>query len=76
MKVKYPGPIDEVILDELGVSVRAGESVDVPNEVGDQLIEQGWEGRHSAGWRSEHKHDEPADADVNEPAVAAENTEG
>jgi hypothetical protein len=76
MKVKYPGPIDEVILDEIGVSVRAGESVEVPNEIGDQLIEQGWEGRHSSGWKSEHKADVAQPADVDETAVVAENTEG
>jgi hypothetical protein len=75
MKVTYNGPIDEVVVDATGDVVRAGQSIEVPNDIGDQLIEQGWSGRHSAGWKSEPKDVvPPADEDTN-PAAAGD-TEG
>lgn len=40
--VTYYGPHEAVDLPALGVTVAHGESVEVPDDVADRLVEQGW----------------------------------
>lgn len=42
MKVKYLGPSPSVILAATGQECFRGEASDVPDEIGVQLVEQGW----------------------------------
>lgn len=42
MKVKFDEGPDAVEIDELRLRVERGEVADVPPEVGERLLEQGW----------------------------------
>lgn len=44
MRVTYVGPHDEVEIPSLDIAVRRNESIDVPNDVGHNLVSQSdWE---------------------------------
>lgn len=44
MKVKYVGPIDEVEVTATGAVVKRGGTVEVPDDIGESLLEQAdWE---------------------------------
>lgn len=43
MRVKFTEGPDALEIAELRQVVQRGEAVDVPNEVGKKLIDQGWE---------------------------------
>lgn len=44
MRVTYVGPHDAVEVPSLGVACARGESLDVPNDIGHELIKQdSWE---------------------------------
>ena len=43
MKVRYTEGPDELVIAAIGVKAKRGEAVEVPNEIGKSLIEQGWE---------------------------------
>lgn len=43
MKVRYDEGPDEVEIAELRLIVGRGEAVEVPTELGKQLVKQGWE---------------------------------
>lgn len=43
MKVRYEDGPEVVLIAEVGVQVERGETVEVPNEVGEKLVDQGWE---------------------------------
>jgi hypothetical protein len=43
VKVRYTDGPDCLLIAEIGVKVERGETVEVPTEVGEKLVEQGWE---------------------------------
>lgn len=44
MRVTYVGPHDAVEIPVLGVAVQRGDSIEVPNEIGHELVKQAsWE---------------------------------
>ncbi len=59
MRVRFAEGEDELQLEVEGqrLSVKRGEAVDVPNEVGKRLLEQGWEEAKQSkpGVKSEEK---------------------
>lgn len=42
MKVLYEDGPDSLLIAEVGVIAERGEAVEVPTEVGEKLVEQGW----------------------------------
>lgn len=42
MKVRYEDGPESLLIAEVGVQVERGEAVEVPDEVGEKLVEQGW----------------------------------
>lgn len=42
MRLTYPGPHEAVDVPALGRRVTQGEQVEVPDDVGANLVEQGW----------------------------------
>jgi hypothetical protein len=40
MRVTYVGPFDEVEIPSLGIAVKRNEAVDVPDDVGHDLVAQ------------------------------------
>lgn len=42
MKITYPGPLAAVSIPSLGLTVKRGGSAEVPDDVADQLVDQGW----------------------------------
>lgn len=42
MKVRYEDGPESLLIAEVGVQVERGEAVEVPDEVGEKLIDQGW----------------------------------
>ena len=42
MKVRYEDGPESLLIAEVGVQVERGETVEVPDEVGTKLVEQGW----------------------------------
>lgn len=44
MNVTYPGPHDAVTIPRCDVTVDRGESVEVDDDLGAQLVQQGWLG--------------------------------
>jgi hypothetical protein len=47
MQITYPGPHASVDVPSLSLRVARGEQVDVPDDVGAQLVEQGWQAEPS-----------------------------
>lgn len=43
MKLIYPGPHEAVNVLALGQKVQRGEEVEIPDEIAERLVEQGWE---------------------------------
>lgn len=43
MKVRYNEGPDSLLVAEVGVKAERGEAIEVPNEVGEKLVEQGWD---------------------------------
>jgi hypothetical protein len=42
MKVRYEEGPESLLIAEVGVQAERGEAVEVPNEVGEKLVSQGW----------------------------------
>lgn len=42
MNVTYDGPHEAVTVLALGRQVKRGEAIDVPDDLGAQLVDQGW----------------------------------
>lgn len=42
MKVRYEEGPDSLLIADIGVQADRGEAVEVPKEVGEKLVEQGW----------------------------------
>ena len=42
VKLTYPGPLAAVSIPSLGLTVKRGGSAEVPDDVADQLVDQGW----------------------------------
>lgn len=42
MKVRYTDGPESLVIAAIGVEVNRGESVEVPSEIGESLVEQGW----------------------------------
>lgn len=42
MKVIYQGPLEAVAVEAAGVTAVQGEAVDVPRDIAESLLEQGW----------------------------------
>lgn len=47
MKVRYEDGPESLLIAEVGVQVERGEVVEVPTEVGEKLVDQGWEAAKS-----------------------------
>lgn len=47
MKVRYEDGPDSLLIAEVGIKAERGETVEVPTEVGEKLVEQGWEAAKS-----------------------------
>ncbi len=47
MKVRYEDGPESLLIAEVGVQVERGEAVEVPTEVGEKLVDQGWEAAKS-----------------------------
>lgn len=43
MKVRYKEGPDALVIATVGVKAERGEAVEVPNEIGEQLVAQGWD---------------------------------
>ena len=56
MRVTYQGPFDAVEIAATGQIAKQGQPVDVPKDVGESLVEQGWKlakkpaKKESNGW--------------------------
>lgn len=42
MKVRYEEGPDALVIAAIGVEAKRGEAVEVPTEVGELLVDQGW----------------------------------
>lgn len=42
MKVRYSDGPESLVIAAIGVEVKRGEAVEVPSEVGEALVDQGW----------------------------------
>jgi hypothetical protein len=42
MKVRFEDGPESLLVAEVGIQVERGETVEVPDEVGTKLVEQGW----------------------------------
>lgn len=42
MKVRYTDGPDSLVIAAIGVEAKRGEAVEVPTEIGESLVEQGW----------------------------------
>lgn len=42
MKVRYEDGPESILIAEVGIQVERGETVEVPDEVGTKLVDQGW----------------------------------
>lgn len=43
MKVRYEDGVESLLIAEVGIQAERGETVEVPTEIGEKLVEQGWE---------------------------------
>lgn len=43
MKVRYSEGPDELVIAAIGVKAERGQAVEVPTEIGEVLVEQGWD---------------------------------
>jgi hypothetical protein len=43
VKVRYTEGPESLVIAAIGVEVKRGETVEVPVEVGESLVDQGWE---------------------------------
>lgn len=43
MKVRYTEGPDALVIAKIGVKAERGEAVEVPTEIGETLVEQGWD---------------------------------
>jgi hypothetical protein len=43
MKVRYSDGPESLLIAEIGVQVDRGDAVEVPNEIGEKLVDQGWD---------------------------------
>lgn len=48
MKVRYKEGPDALVVAVVGVKAERGEAVEVPTEIGEKLVEQGWEASKSS----------------------------
>lgn len=42
MKLTYPGPLEAVTFPALGITVKRGETIEIPDVIAADLIDQGW----------------------------------
>jgi hypothetical protein len=42
VKVRYTDGPDSLVIAAIGVEAKRGEAVEVPTEIGESLVEQGW----------------------------------
>lgn len=55
MNVRYTEGPESLVIATIGVEVKRGETVEVPAEVGEKLVDQGWETRKITTKKKETK---------------------